>query len=322
MSHEPADIRAFLQTCASGNNDARLRFQEEYGEDIYNFPIKIYRLPEEDAGDFYLYVFENERIFTRMRTFEGRNSIQFRTFLSYYVLKHLFLEWQRTRKNLETISLSTPLDTSADGESRTLEDVLPSHDHWNTREEASISTSSLSVVWGSLTPEERLDLKLLSLLECELDPDDIRLLAKSSGRSIIDTLALVAEIQANLRRKDVKLTQLDDELDSVWGWILLRQKELQEIQEKILLIKTQGNATDQIPLLQQREEIEQALTKRYQQKARILEELRTSKMTTSYKDIARLLNLTVGTVSSRVCRLRQRLIQEFGEEETQERGRP
>ena len=83
-------------------------------------------------------------------------------------------------------------------------------------------------------------------------------------------------------------------------------------------MKVQGNATDQQSLLQQQEEVEQALTKRYQQRARILEELRTSKMTTPYKDIALLLNMTTGTVSSRICRLRQRLMQEFDEENAQE----
>jgi len=313
MSQDSTDIRAFLLACANGDHEARLRFQEEYGEDIYHFPIKIYRLPEEEAGDFYLYAFEDERIFTRVRTFEGRHSIQFRTFFSYYVLKHLFLEWQRTRKTVETVSLSTPLETSTDGDSRTVEDVLSSYDPQRAREEA-ISAGSLSAVWSSLTTEERLDLQLLSLLECELDPDDIRLLEQISGRSIIDTLSLVAEVQASLRRKDTKLNRLDDELDSVWGWILLRQKEWQQIQEKILLMKAQGNATDQQLLRQQQEEVEHALTKRYQQRARILEELRTSKMTTPYKDIALLLNMTTGTVSSRICRLRQRLMQEFDEE--------
>lgn len=318
MSEDATDIRAFLLACANGEHEARLRFQEEYGEDIYNFPIKLYRLPEDEAGDFYLYALENERIFTRMRTFEGRNSIQFRTFLSYYVLKHLFLEWQRTRKSIETISLSTPIDGSSDDQRRTLEDVLSDHNDAEADTEEFGAAESTAAIWRSLTPEERLDLKLLLLSEYELDPDDIRLLARLSGRSIIDTMATVAEIQTSLRRKDAKLTRLDDELDSVWGWILLRQKELQQIQEKILLLNAQGRTMDQLPLQQQQQEIEQALEKRYQQRVRVLEEFRTTKMTTPYKDIARLLNLTMGTVSSRICRLRQRLIQEFNEDFTQE----
>jgi RNA polymerase sigma factor (sigma-70 family) len=321
MVQDATDIHNLLLACANDDAAARLRFQEEFGEDIYNFPIKIYRLPEDEAGDFYLYAFESERIFTRMRTFEGRNSIQFRTFLSYYVLKHLFLEWQRTRKSIVTVSLSTPIDASSDGESRTLEDVLPNQSHLEAGTEEFVAAGATATILSSLTPEERLDLKLLALSEYELDPEDLRLLAQLSGQSIIDSMSVVAEIQTNLRRKDAKLTRLDDELDSVWGWILLRQKELQQIQEKILLLKSQGNATDHLPLQQQQEEIEQALTKRYQQRARILEELRTSKMTTPYKDIARLLNVTVGAVSSRICRLRQRLMQKFGKDNPQEEER-
>ena len=83
MTQERADIRAFLATCASGDKAAQRSFQEEYGGDIYNFPVKIYGVPLEEAGDFYLYVFDRDRIFSRLKTFEGRNNIQFKTFLSY-----------------------------------------------------------------------------------------------------------------------------------------------------------------------------------------------------------------------------------------------
>jgi DNA-directed RNA polymerase specialized sigma24 family protein len=167
-----------------------------------------------------------------------------------------------------------------------------------------------------LSPEERLDVKLLSLLECDLGPDDIRLLAELSGRSIIDTLSTVAGVQEGLKRKDQKLTQLRDELDSTWGWIVLREKELQENREKIHRIERQRDAAGRAALVAQQEEIERALAKRHRQRERILEEIRSHKMTTPYKDIARLLNLTVGTVCSRVFRLRERLAREYGEGES------
>ena len=49
------------------------------------------------------------------------------------------------------------------------------------------------------------------------------------------------------------------------------------------------------------------------QKEKLVQAMRTYKLTTPYKDIARLLHLTVGTVCSRIFRLRERLVQEFGE---------
>ena len=312
MNPETSDVLYCIRACAAGDVEARRRFQEEYGEDIYNFPVKIYGAPLEDAGDFYVYVFAHDRIFTRIKTFAGRNNIQFRTFLSYYVLKHLFLEWRRTCKEIETISLQTPVGNSMEGD-RVLEDILPDRTDPEAEEVRSAEESPATGIWSSLSPEERLDLKLLSLIECDLEPDDIRLLAKISGRSLRETLTLIAEVREGLKRKDEQLSRLRDELDSAWGWILLRQKELQEIDEKIRLTLTKKNAVDQEKLLGQKQGLERTLANRHRQKERIVEEIRTYKLTTPYKDIARLLNLTVGTVCSRVFRLRERMVREFGE---------
>ena len=139
------------------------------------------------------------------------------------------------------------------------------------------------------------------------------MLAKLSGRSLRETLALLAEVQGGLKRKDEKASQLRDELDSVWGWILLRQKEWQELEKEILLLPAKGGTPDREKLLNHRQAVAKALGKRHRQKARLSAELRAYKLTTPYKDIARLLNLTVGTVCSRIFRLRERLLRELGE---------
>src|SRR5262249_11668135 len=194
--------------CAAADTAARRTFQERYGEDIYNFPVKIYGVPTERAVDFYVYVFERDRIFTRMRTFEGRNGILFRTFLAYYVLRSLFLEWQRGSRRLDTVPL-TDQEPAGDADEAPAAGPLPE-------------------VWAGLAPEEQLDLKLLSLLEYQLTPEDVRLLARVSRRAVRDTVALLAEVETDLRQRDVKLARLRDELDSVWGWIVLRRRELQE----------------------------------------------------------------------------------------------
>lgn len=307
MRHKTSDILDWIHTCASGDIPARHSFQAEYGEDIYNFPLKIYGLPAEEAGDFYIYVFENDRIFTRLESFSGRNNIQFRTFLSYYVLKHLFFEWQRTRKEIETISLNSLMGGDTQGE-RTLEDTLPApaEDEARARGE-----DPLPDLWANLSTEEQLDLKLLSLIEYDLSPDDIRLLARISARSIRETLVLLTEVQTQLRQKDERISRLRADLDSVWGWIVLRQKELQQINEKIHHMSVREADPDRVKLLDQKQTLEQALTKRYRQKEKLMVEIRRYKLTTPYKDMARLLNTTVGTLGSRISRLRSHLEQEF-----------
>ena len=104
MSQPITDIFALIRACAVGDVAARRQFQDEYGENIYYFPVKLRGLPLEKAGDFYVYVFDDDRIFKRLPKFAGENDYQFRAFLSV-VLKNLFLDWLRTLKEVETVPL-------------------------------------------------------------------------------------------------------------------------------------------------------------------------------------------------------------------------
>lgn len=47
-----------VSRCGDGEEDALRQFFEIYSEDIYNFPMKIFHLSEDDAGDFFIYAFE------------------------------------------------------------------------------------------------------------------------------------------------------------------------------------------------------------------------------------------------------------------------
>jgi len=296
------DALALVRACAEGDPVARNRFQDRFAEDIYNFPVKIYSVAIDRAADFYVYVFERDRIFTRLRTFEGRGGMQLRTFLAYHVLRGLFLDWQRTERELETVSLSQPIGDA----DRTLEDVVAIAEEEPERE-PSVAAGPAAAVWASLEPEEQLDLKLLSLLEQDLTPADFRLLAEVSHRPLGEAVALVAEVQATLRQKDERLALLTEELDSTWGWLSLRRRELQETDEKMRLMGPDHDDRAREQLLERRKELATAIEKRSRQRERVLEEIRDFKVTTSYKDIARLKDSSVGTVCSRIFRLRQRL---------------
>ena len=56
------DIKALIQRCAQGEVAARIAFQEEFGPLVYSFPVRVVHPSEADAGEFYLYAFENDRI--------------------------------------------------------------------------------------------------------------------------------------------------------------------------------------------------------------------------------------------------------------------
>jgi RNA polymerase sigma factor (sigma-70 family) len=318
MGQPMTDILELIRACDAGDPAARRRFQDEYGEDIYYFPVKLHGLPVDKAGDFYVYVFDHDRLFTRLSTFEGREGIKFRNFLSFFVLKSLFLDWLRTLKEVDMVPLP-----DVETESSPRDHVSPDArlDSTATEVEPAIPKEVLleTDLWSRLSPEEQLDLKLLCLIECDLSLADARLLATRSGRPMRDTLLLLEEIRQKLRRKDEKLAHLQDSLDSVWGWILLRQKELKEIDEKIRLSMTETKQLDS--LIAHRRTLENALEKRYRQREKLLEEMRAYKLTTPYSDLAQLLNIAVASVGSRIFRLRKRLGEEMGERKSrQEEG--
>jgi len=317
MSQPITNIFVLIRACIAGDAAARRQFQDEYGEDIYYFPVKLHGLPLEKAGDFYVYAFENGRIFRRLNTFAEKNNIQFRTFLSFFVLKSLFLDWLRTLKEVQTVPLPM-FETEATHTTDASEDVRSNPANPEAEPAALHEARLASDLWSRLTPEERLDLKLLWLIECDLTLEETCLLAARSDRSLRETLLLLEETRQKLRRKDEKVTQLHDDLDSVWGWILLRQRELQEIDEKIRPSMAKSKSLDS--LLAQKKTLENALEKRYRQREKLLEDLRTHKLTTPYSDIARLLDTTVGTVCARVFRLRKRLGEEMGERRTHKEG--
>ena len=164
----------------------------------------------------------------------------------------------------------------------------------------------MAEVWAGLAPEERLDLKLLSLLEHDLDGDDMRLLSQLARRRLDETRALVDEVQAALRSKDVRIAALSGTLDSVWGWLVLRRRELHDVERKLDELRDQSTAVA-TALRERRAELEAAIARRNQQRDRLLKQIGGFKVTTPYKDIARLKGSTVGTVCSRLFRLRERL---------------
>jgi len=171
------DLKALIVGCTRGDPDAQVAFQDPYGALIYTVPVRIFHLSADEAGDFYLYAFAKERIFKRLGSFEGRNAIQFETYLSYYVLRDLCLEWLRTREHVETVSLDAPVGHAEAGGERalTVQDVLPAPEAaFDAMLEATEDLECVESIFAQLSEERRLILKLLALGSIELAPSDVQ----------------------------------------------------------------------------------------------------------------------------------------------------
>ena len=306
------ELKALLRSCVEGDADSRVQFQNIFGELIYNYPMKMFHLPSDRTADFYIYIFEKDRIFRRVKSFEARNDAQFTTYLQFYVLRDLFLEWQRGQKEADTISLATAVSSGSGNSSSTLEDVLSDpRDTIEKPSDADSQAREFKALFDKLDPERKLLLKLLHLAEFDLSPQEIRLLCKKSGRSYRNVVFDLEEIRIRLRKKDEQASNIQARLESVYGWILLYQKELRKISERLGLLR------EDLPQLaemrRQKEELERKLEWRYRQRSQILAQAREFRATTPYKDIARLFNAPLGTICSLVARTRTEISTTVGQ---------
>ena len=284
-SREGNDEQELIRRCLTGDRAAIHAFQGHYGELIYGYPLRVFGTASEDAADFYVYAFEDGRIFRRMRTFAGRAPL--RAYLIAYVLDHLVIDWKRREREIDTV----PLDTLGQ-----LADPTPPPRATEPR--------SLTELLDGIEPEKAVVMKLLYVEDWELQPAEVRYLARASKRNVRDVLEDIDRLRATVRDREARLKAVEDALDTVQAWISVYQRRLQRIDSDLAAMPT-GPAGARLQAT--RTEIERKITRRHQQRARLVSQAQRQKVTAPYKDITALLNTTVGNIASQIARLRQHL---------------
>ena len=284
-----------------GDPAARAAFQEMYGPLIYSFPIRMHHLPADKAGDFYLYVFEKDRIFHRLRTFEGRNGIHLKTYLSYYVLRDLFREWRRTTARRDS--------GGPDGGTEGLATEEPTPD---MRLVAADDAKAMAWAFAQLDEKKRLVLKLRALAVIELTPSDVRAIAQVATRSFQETAELVAQVTATLWVKERRLPVNWDRWHKMAFHIRQRRHDITALEADIYISRLQGDIAAAQELMQQKAGLESKLAQKERRMAARWERLRRA-ITPTYKDIAEILNMPPGTIGALIARARQTFAQKLHE---------
>jgi DNA-directed RNA polymerase specialized sigma24 family protein len=293
---EARETRALIGYCLAGDPEAVKRFQQEYGELIYGYPIRVYRTPTEDAGDFYVFAFQDGRIFRRLRTFEGRAPL--RAYLLGFVLDDLVLEWKRGERKVETVSIEGL------GE---LPDSAPAANPPIANDGApAVGQGAHEDALATLAPAKAVVMKLLYVEDYELKAADVNYIVETSGRSVPDVLAAVARLRARVREREAGLKKLQDSLDAVQAWIRLYERRVERISEDLASLPPNAGAA--VRLRAELAQIEQKTHRRQQQRSRLLAQAQRRKVTAPYKEIATILNTSVGNVCSQIARVRRELM--------------
>jgi len=282
-------VKKLVRLCVDGVFEARNEFQELLGTVIYNYPRVFFRSDREEAADFYLYVFDKDRIFKRLMGFRGDN-ISLENYLRYFVLKNLCLEWLRHKKHrtVETVPYEDSMELNTEH-----------HETLQTEQNQAGSVRAL------LDQREFFILKLLCLDQCELAAQDVRLLAELSGRSIGDTILLLDEIRESLAQRSAEHQKMQDDLDRIFMKSLSLQKRIAELEAEIEQLDGCHHRGMINELAAEKAESERKLAWRNSQREKLFQEKAKRTVTTPYKDLCRLLNWPLGTVCSKVARARK-----------------
>lgn len=299
---EAQETRDLIRRCVSGDREAASEFQDRYGELIYGYPVRVYRVPPEEAGDFYVFAFDRGRIFRRVRTFEGR--APFRAYLLGFVLDDLVLEWKRGQREIETVSLDSLGELADPGSGN------------RTEEEGEVSDmeldrSAMRELLSDLSTPKAVVMKLLYVEDHEFDPAEVRYLAQVSGNSIPEVLDRIEGLRATVREREAGLKRMEDALDAVQAWIQLYERRAQRINDDLTALPPTSVAAEK--LREERNQLLRKIERRRSQRGKLLAQSQRRKVTAPYKEIAALLNTSIGNIGSQIARLRRELMTKVGD---------
>ncbi|MCB1179722.1 MAG: RNA polymerase sigma factor, partial [Leptospiraceae bacterium] len=203
------NINELIQSCADGNEESLKKFFEIYSEDIYNFPLKVFHLTEDDASEFYIYAFERLRSGRRFQSFKGKSS--FKTWL-YTVLRNMLIDWKRNKRELKIVSAKKV--NSEGQEYSTIESepdtITP------LKQEANTMSANFRKALSEIKLESRVIFKLAYIFYLNLEDDEVEFIQEKTGYSLEEIKSKVLEMREVLSEKDQESMKYEDKITSIY----------------------------------------------------------------------------------------------------------
>ncbi|MFZ5628422.1 MAG: RNA polymerase sigma factor [Spirochaetota bacterium] len=301
-------ISQLLPEIKKQNPDALAAFFEDFSDDIYNFPMRMFRFNEDEASEFYLYAFEHLRDGRKIASFQGK--AKFTTWF-YAVLRNLTIDFLRSQK--DKMRFTTYLKADASGKMvDAIESVSDPRDQ-NMFEEALFEQFNASLV--SLALPQRVLFKLAYAWYFELDSTEIDYLCELHKVSAAEILPRLQELKKVAHEKSVEVRELEEKLTANFQGISVLETRIENFfrenpdiekrreswSESFFSTAVPPQVIDMIQSLMKKKKKQQSLL--LHQKKSLLS------IRVPYKDLGDLLQSTQGVLSVQLIRIVEKLSQ-------------
>ncbi|MBP7284542.1 MAG: sigma-70 family RNA polymerase sigma factor [Leptospiraceae bacterium] len=291
MKLSQEEIFTLVQSCATGNQESLKKFFEEFSEDIYNFPIRVFHLEEDDASEFFIYAYERLKSGKRFHTFVGKSG--FKTWL-YTVLRNMLIDWKRNKRELKIVS---SVKVNSEGvEYYSIENEPDTK--FDRQKEADSVSEKFRELLTEIKMESRIIFKLAYIYYMNLDADEIEYLLEKTGLSKEELQKEIISIRDILSDKEIQSLQSEEKIASLYMNIL----ELKQLQEKEKPIVFNDN-------LPNYDKVQISIQKKYEQRRKLIEKKSKGNFITRtpYRVIAKILNIPEGSVSISLQRVLEKI---------------
>ncbi|MBK6606243.1 MAG: sigma-70 family RNA polymerase sigma factor [Leptospiraceae bacterium] len=295
MKLSQEEIFDLVQSCAAGDPESLKKFFEEFSEDIYNFPIRVFHLEEDDASEFFIYAYERLKSGKRFHTFVGKSG--FKTWL-YTVLRNMLIDWQRNKRELKIVSSVKVNSDGVEYYSIENEPDLKA----NLQKEADLMSSRFQGALSEIKIENRIIFKLAYIYYLNLNEEEIDYLIEKTGFTKDELQIEIIKIRDALSEKEIHSIRSEDKIASIYMNIL----ELKQQQEKEKPLVFNDN-------LPNYDKVQISINKKYEQRRKLIEKKNKGNFITRtpYRVIAQFLKIPEGGVSISLQRVLEKIQKKF-----------
>lgn len=286
------EIQELVSKCGQGDREALRVFFNRYSDDIYNFPLKVFGLDEDQASEFFLYAFERLKDGQRFGSFKGNSS--FRTWF-YTVIRNLVIDWMRTVKEINVVN-SSRAGGESDNSTNWIETIA---DYQELRDEDDPVIEAFYEKLSGLDTEQKLVFKLVYLYYLQIETGDLEDIRNLTKKEPAVTAARISELRSFLAEKEIANKEAEEKLTAIY----VSMTDIRTRRDRIKL-DYKSNPAD-TALLNEIEKYNRLLDKKREQRNKLLEKKSKGHfiVRTPYKYVAEILNMSEGRVSIHMTKI-------------------